>query len=413
MNKYIRKCLIVYTSLALILVGMAGAAYAITATDADNYVTRSQYAVDMAHLQNKLDEQEAGLMGNINRYRSTNVKFVTFDTPNRYYNATTYNGGLHNGGNPVLRPKPTGASAGYTCIGVYENAGNERKMSGSLCDYSIYRLWNGNYYITKNLYNNNNQSSPTRVYQTVNYAVPIENFPGWYLEVRQYYGTTNGQDNMLAIIKLDPTSATADPATSDELVVRFKKDLFRYVGAGVTPLSTTPTTTNHNCYLYRNTGARAPMGNVHQNNASSSGTATATFRSWLDSETGDYMMTLKGLNRCYATSESTFYNDTYYVSNNTITSCKIMPNDNVEYVMGGGMGTGYYSVTGSGASSYTMPVAAFIGTGFGYDPYWQYEIVDGVNGIKYFHAYRAPASTKIGSQNPIPYGIHYSLPIVY
>ena len=52
MNKYIKKCLIVYTSLALILVGMAGAAYAVTASDADKYVTRSQFATDMAYLQN-------------------------------------------------------------------------------------------------------------------------------------------------------------------------------------------------------------------------------------------------------------------------------------------------------------------------------------------------------------------------
>ena len=61
MNKYIKKCLVIYSALALILVGMVGVTYAITATDADQYVTRSQYAVDMAHLQNKLDEQEAGL----------------------------------------------------------------------------------------------------------------------------------------------------------------------------------------------------------------------------------------------------------------------------------------------------------------------------------------------------------------
>ena len=80
---YMQKCLIIYTSLALILVGMAGATYAITATDADQYVTRSQYAVDMAYLQNKLDEAEAGLLVNINRFRSTDVKMVTWDTPTR------------------------------------------------------------------------------------------------------------------------------------------------------------------------------------------------------------------------------------------------------------------------------------------------------------------------------------------
>ena len=80
MNNYIKKCLIVYISLATVLFGMVGVTYAITATEADQYVTRSQYAVDMAYLQNKLDEAEAGLLGNINKYRATNVKFVTYDT---------------------------------------------------------------------------------------------------------------------------------------------------------------------------------------------------------------------------------------------------------------------------------------------------------------------------------------------
>ena len=36
MNKYIKKCLVIYSSLALILVGMVGVTYAITATDAAN-----------------------------------------------------------------------------------------------------------------------------------------------------------------------------------------------------------------------------------------------------------------------------------------------------------------------------------------------------------------------------------------
>ena len=81
MSKYLKKCLIIYTSLALILVGMAGATYAITATDADQYVTRSEYSVDMSYIQLKLDEKESSLLGIINKYRSTDIKLTTFDTP--------------------------------------------------------------------------------------------------------------------------------------------------------------------------------------------------------------------------------------------------------------------------------------------------------------------------------------------
>ena len=413
MNKYIRKCLIVYTSLALILVGMAGAAYAITATDADQYVTRSQYAVDMAHLQNKLDEAEAGLMGNINRYRSTDVKFVTWDTPNKYYSATNHiNGGRHNGGNPVLRQRFTGSDSGYFTIGLTSGGGAPQKF-GNYCDYSIYRLWNGNYYITKNLFHNNMSSSPTMAYQTVNYAVPIENFPGWYLEVRPFYTTQTYMNVMLAVIKLDHTSTTARPSLTDELLVRFKKDLFIYVGDNTVPLTTTKITQSSTCNFYRNQNTRSPFTNIHMSNATSSGTLGLTFASWLDPETGDYMMTVKGLSVCYASSNTTYQNDTTLLANNNVTVCKIIPNDNVEYIMGGGMGLGRYNNHAANNAVYNLPVPAFIGTGYGNDPYWQYEIVDGVNGIKYFHAYRPPASVQLGNSAPQGYGVHYSLPIVY
>ena len=54
MNRCIKNSLIIYTVLATILCGMIGVTYAITATDADQYVTRSQYATDMSRLYEKL-----------------------------------------------------------------------------------------------------------------------------------------------------------------------------------------------------------------------------------------------------------------------------------------------------------------------------------------------------------------------
>ena len=102
MNKYIKKYLVAYISLAVIMCGMVGAAYAITAADAYSYVTRSEYATDMSYLQSKLDETESTLMGQINRYRSTDVKFVTWDTPTKY-DTSAADGGYHNGGNYNVR----------------------------------------------------------------------------------------------------------------------------------------------------------------------------------------------------------------------------------------------------------------------------------------------------------------------
>ncbi len=95
-------------SLTLILVGMAFSAYAITATDADQYITRSQYSVYISELSTLLDETESNLLGKINKYRTTDVKFVTWDTPNKYYNTQGGDGGYHTGGNyfPKKRINP-------------------------------------------------------------------------------------------------------------------------------------------------------------------------------------------------------------------------------------------------------------------------------------------------------------------
>ena len=84
MNRYVKKTLMIYITLALVLIGMASVSYAVTAADAYSYVTRSEYATKMSELQQMLDEKESSLMGLINKYRTTDIKFVTFDSPDKY-----------------------------------------------------------------------------------------------------------------------------------------------------------------------------------------------------------------------------------------------------------------------------------------------------------------------------------------
>ena len=415
MNKYIKKCLVVYTSLALILVGMAGVTYAITATDADQYVTRSQYAVDMAHLQNKLDEQEAGLMGNINRYRSTNVKFVTWDTPTKYYNTgNDAMSGLYNGGNFNGRPVRQNISGRMAGAGLYDGS-TFRKSSGEYTDYSLYRLWNGNYYITKNLFYNSMTSDNIRYQQTLNYAVPVENFPGWYMIVRLIYMYNNNAYLAFSVAKLDPNSTTSKPLVTDTLRIRFKKDLFVYAGGSVTPLSQTKKTGTYSAAIYcevQNSGG--PLGFLLQSNAGATAYRTLTFSSYLDEVTGDYMMDMSGLTHpCSSANASGERNNIYILSTTLPTVTQVIPADNVEYMIGNTYG--YYNVYAHSWSSSTglIPVAAYIGTGQQQDMYWQYEFVDCDNGIKYWHAYHPPVVEQKGAYSPRPVGIHYSLPIVY
>ena len=410
MNKYIKKCLITYISLILVLCGMTGAAYAITSADAYNYVTRSEYATDMQKLQMKLDETESDIMGKINRYRSTDVKFVTWDTPTKY-DTSNRNGGRYNGGNYNARRHYTNASMNYN-LGYAGGTDNNTKQQGRYTSYAIYRLWNGNYYFTKDLYYSEHASSQYYFYQTTNYAVPVENFPGWYLEVKLHYRASFMTAVFLSLIKLDP-NATSVPTSTDVLQIRFKKDLFHYVGDNVEPLTTTKTSGYTLFGIYNNSAATSPLSFQYRTDVNISGTASFYTENWIDADTGDYMMTIRGMNRCYAISSGNYTNITYRFGDNKYiaTVIKIIPVDNVEYVTGNLYGN--YWTYNHDTGRLAIPSACAIGTGFLNDPYWTYEFVDGINGIKYWHAYRPPSTVQKGNTAPIPFGIHYSLPIVY
>ena len=409
MNKYIKKCLLVYVSMAIILCGMVGVTYAITATDADQYITRSQYAVDMAHLQNKLDEVEAGLMGSINRYRSTDVKFVTFDTPNKYYASTAWSGGYYNGGNYGARPKLAGATYCYTGVGIANTNANPLKQEGRYADYSLFRIYNGNYYITKNLHMNNRASSPVLHYQTLNYAVPVENFSGWYLIIRLNYHYGSYINSAVSLVKLDP-NATSVPSQYDTLQIRFKKDLFKYCGDSASRLTTTKRSSSFTSDYYRNND-NSPFGFRWRSDQTRFSYDTLYTDSWVDEATGDYMMTLRGIRCCTVDSTGGLLNSTYYYSGGTTSTLQILvPADNVEYISGNTIGRYALSET---QTTTLIPVAGYIGTGYGSDPCWQYEFVDCDNGIKFWHAYHAPELTQHSGYSPVPVGTHYSLPIVY
>ena len=418
MSEYIRKCLLVYVSMAIILCGMVGVTYAITATDADQYVTRSQYAVDMAHLQNKLDEQEAGLMGNINRFRSTDVKFVTWDTPKNYATSGAYIDGYHNGGNFFPRQR-TGIATNFLYPWGLINGSEIEKRQPRNADFQIYRLWNGNYHITRSLHYVVEGSTNMPYQTTVNYAVPIENYPGWYLEVRM---RGHGQRNsvLVSAVKLDPTSTTPRPTASTEpIVMRFKKGLFKYAWGpyeSSKPLTTTKKVVNYTADYWYNKTYNGTFSYIYCNNTieSRSSTVALTLTSWIDESTGDYMLTIGGM---YSTgmngSDPWIYN--YMLQEPECSVCYLIPSDNVEYISGNISSNYIFSYPGKVDGNFGIPCGAIIGTGLYHDPYWQYEFVDCENGIKYWHAYRAPRDTAIPGANgvPLPYGIHYQLPIVY
>ena len=410
MNKYIRKCLLVYISMATILCGMVGVTYAITATDADQYVTRSQYAVDMAHLQNKLDEAEAGLMGSINRFRSTNVKFVTWDTPNKYYTGTAQDAGKHNGGNYALRVKASGGTSSWEHYGYSRNSNDFSKKDGRAADLLMWRLYNGNYYIGRNMLYIAESSTNIYYYQGIHFAVPCENFPGWYLVLQNYHHYSAYQAYYFALVKLDPT-VTSTPQSTDTLLFRFKKDLFVYNSDGATKLTTTKTTYSSNVSYYLNNVGCSPLGYCIRLDATSSGSQPIYFESWLDAETNDYMMTIRGMNRCYANSGSQNYNYTYLCTHGNSAMTKLIPSDNVEYVSGNT--TNYIDAYSESASRYLIPIASTIGTGWQNDVYWNYEFVDCENGIRYWHAHRPAVTANVGSNAGKPVGVHYQIAILY
>ena len=419
MNKYIKKCIIIYSALTLVLVGMAGVTYAITATDADQYVTRSQYAVDMAYLQNKLDEAEAGLLGNINRFRSTDVKMVTWDTPTRQAAASGssyYNQGKHNGGNYFPRVGTNTSNLyGY---GYGDTNAIARKKEGSNTSYSMYRLWNGNYYFHKDMaYRAEAATNDWSMQPLVSYALPIESHPGWYLIIKLRLGRSAGVVPLFSIVKLDPTSTTPMPMAGNVMTVRFKKDLFVYSGTGVTPITTTKDTRTVGCEYYQNTSENGAFAETFSewNRQAKSGNVNVTTVTWLDDVTGDYMMTIS----CGSTMASGEQTAGNYFSRlvhwNAFDGAwgKLIPKDNVEYMIGNTLG--YLWSYGNHTSPGT-PNPARLGTGTGYDGYWEYEFVDCENGIKYWHAYRPPRTAALpspASGDPLPYGIHFCLPIVY
>ena len=401
MNKIMKNSLLIYMSLTLILVGMAFSAYAITATDADQYITRSQYSVYISELSTLLDETESNLLGKINKYRTTDVKFVTWDTPNKYYNTQGADGGYHTGGNyfPKKRINPNAWSYAWG----YSGGSQASKRNGRYTDYSIYRLWNGNYYLTKNMTWITTDSTPIYYYTTVNYAVPVENFPGWYLEIRPW-AILNSTEAPVSLVKLDPNT-TVTPTSSDTLKLRFKKTLFDYAASTTPVFTTTKKVWNGTVNYWNNTSYNQPLSHVHNYQESRTGTVALTTNTWIDSDTGDFLCELKGL-----TPSTGSNNYTVYIASNTTAITALIPKDNVEYVCGNTTGNVQTS------RSYAIPYARFIGTRNYYDIYWEYEFVDCPNGLKYWHAFRKPRIAYpegTTSGTPYPYGIHYSLPIVY
>ena len=414
MNKYIRKCLLIYVSMAIILCGMVGVTYAITATDADQYVTRSQYAVDMAYLQNQLDEAEAGLMGNINRYRSTDIKFTTFDTPNKYKTSTIY-AGYHNGGNFFPR-KVIVSNGDHYMYGHYAKQYN-RITSNRTNDLVIYRLWNGNYFVSPSFAGKESKSDDTIV-EYVGHAmcaVPVEDLPGWYFVMGYYRNRAAAASMTASLVKLDPnapypSNVEIQQIKSAEHTIRFKKDLWQY-NSVETETSRAFTTTP----ISRDTGTSYnpaanylhPLSAQHLSNWSFTVSETISWKGWLDPNTGDYMMTFKNIRPVH-----NYYDDpVYYHQGDSWLPCRFIPKDNVEYMMGP---TGYLSIGGSARSSFSRNVPHARSIGMPTEQYqigWTYEFVDGVNGIKYWHAKYTP--TKVDPRNSYNVAINYSLPIVY
>lgn len=396
MNKYIKKCLVIYSALALMLVGMVGVTYAITATDADNYVTRSQYAVDMAHLQNKLDEKEAGLMGTLNRYRSTDVKFVTYDTPTKYCNSTDSRGGYYNGGN-YWPHKPMANTAQY--LFSPRTAGiTDIKSNGTYGLYQLYRLYNGNYMFSKVLTYYPENSTGNLYVPCVIYALPVENFSGWYLINRLMRNAGNYIRTQTSLVRLDQNSPYSELDLYNKTIrVRFKSEFFTpgtYNSA--LPVTGTRTISTH---YWENVNYMHPFLAHHDLNIAQTNSSNITYNTRLESETGDYIVELTGVlpwtGPNYVNREYNLTGDNYYPAS------RLIPKDNVEYVI---------SPQGPYVGAQMYPDPEYIGTGNSDDRYWRHEFVDCVNGIKYWHAVRSPdfhtANDNIGT-------FHCCLPILY
>lgn len=423
MNKYIKKCLIVYVSLALILVGMAGVSYAITASDADGYVTRSEFATDMTYLQTKLDEKESSLLGKINKYRSTDIKFITWDSPDKYYEVGTSNrfSGYHTGGNFFPRKKAATSSNYMYSYGLYNNM-YQRGTTNYRTDINIYRLWNGNYFICPSLGSKESLSDDSAIeyYDLRTYAVPVEDLPGWYMVMGTFYQEYSYLRLIFSLVKLD--ASVPMPSNSELLniyntshTIRLKKDLWDYCGDYTPKLTTTPTTiTASSTYAYNTnwTGPLCPTW-ITGNRSGSSGTDSCVWTGVVDKDTGDYILTFN-----HVRPVSAYYQDIWYdYSGTNCLICRFLPKDNVEYMMGPMSTTSLNyapSSTSQTSSQMAIPDARYIGTGLQDDPSWEHEIVECVNGIKYWHAVRRAENTRKSTvKTPFGLSFHCSLPIVY
>ena len=136
--------------------------------------------------------------------------------------------------------------------------------------------------------------------------------------------------------------------------------------------------------------------------------------SWLDEETGDYIQTIRNLWPCYPGNGIRTHR--IYVNNNAGGVISgLVPADNVEYMMGPIVYNNNYEM-GEGSSNYlnTYPSPRYIGVPNQYsNDYFDIEIVDGVNGIKYWHIYKRPSKTRLNGWMNSAMGWHYSIPIVY
>lgn len=415
MNKYIRKCLLVYISMTIILCGMVGITYAITSTDADQYVTRSQYATDMQALQLELDEAEAGLLGKINRYRTTDIKFVTFDTPDKQYVPTNnFYTGRHMGGNYFPRQKVGTTSGSMYTWGIYDNM-YYRGQNNHRTPLELHRLWNGNYFISPALgYKESiSNDSATEYNAKVMCALPLEDLPGWYLVLgahhQQYYYI--GWD--IALVKLDPKVPMPDSSQAADITrawhtVRLKKDLWDYCGDNTTKLTTTESTQSCTYNIYTNMSWMGPLIPSSITSVTSSTTQTVTWKGVVDESTGDFILKFQQMYPVCPSNGGRVYR--YSGANSMIG--RFIPKDNVEYLMSSPGSSLIYAENG-GNSILGVPEAQYIGTGQADDPAWEYEFVDCVNGIKYWHAMRKSSPTSLGTKYALTHRIHYSLPIVY
>ena len=414
MNRYVKKTLMIYITLALVLIGMASVSYAVTAADAYSYVTRSEYSTKMSELQQMLDEKESSLMGLINKYRTTDIKFVTFDSPDKYNTSNDYYGGEHTGGNFLPRTKFSSSTSGWGYAwGYYQGIADAQ--NGYAKSYTLHRLWNGDYYITNHMmWRGSLDASTSATYYVggINCAVPVENLPGWYIVMYSWRQNYRYIEWNFSLVKLDPTvpyNMTDAEIQNKELIIRLKKDLWTYVAPGTTRLTNTKNTITKNLPMYVNTNYDTPLTHSHYSGNSTSTQNAVLCSGWLDPDTQDYMISYKNFP---PTSPTNGTRTLIYSDGQDAMLTRFVPKDNVEYTMGPCAIHEYQAGIGASYPSF-VPDSRNIGNGQGYDSYYEYEFVDCVNGIKYWHAYKKPGKELLGTANPVIFGFHYSLPIVY